>query len=67
MLGSSIAEHFRQPFLETDLLAGPLEEANEGYAIAKIAATKLCEYASAQYGYAYRVAVPSNLYGPNED
>ncbi len=60
-------EHYRQPFVESDVLAAPLEPANEGYALAKIAATKLCEYASAQYGLDYRVAVPSNLYGPNDD
>lgn len=60
-------EHYRQPFVESDVLAAPLEPANEGYAIAKIAATKLCEYASAEFGYNYRVAVPSNLYGPNDD
>jgi GDP-L-fucose synthase len=60
-------EHYRQPFLEGDMLAGPLEPANEGYAIAKIAATKLCEYAATQFGFAYRVAAPSNLYGPNDD
>lgn len=60
-------EIYRQPFEEGDVLAGPLEPANEGYAIAKIAAMKLCEYASRQFGYHYRVAVPSNLYGPNDD
>ncbi|MEY2849993.1 MAG: hypothetical protein RI885_2660 [Actinomycetota bacterium] len=60
-------EHYRQPFIETDLLAAPLEVANEGYAIAKIAGTKLCEYASAEFGLDYRVAVPSNLYGPGDD
>lgn len=68
-IGSAIVypEHYRQPFLEGDVLAGPLEPANEGYAIAKIAATKLCEYAEKQYGFTYRVASPSNLYGPNDD
>ena len=60
-------EHYRQPFEEGDLLAAPLEKANEGYAIAKIAGAKLCEYASSQFGYNYRVVVPSNLYGPNDD
>ncbi|QEE60856.1 NAD-dependent epimerase/dehydratase family protein [Salinibacterium sp. dk2585] len=57
----------RQPIIESDLLGGPLEGANEGYALAKIAGTKLCEYASRQYGWAYRAAVPSNLYGPGDD
>ncbi|CAN5206711.1 GDP-L-fucose synthase [soil metagenome] len=60
-------EHYRQPFVETDVMAAPLERANEGYAIAKIAGAKLCEYASQQYGLSYRTAVPSNLYGPNDD
>lgn len=60
-------EHYRQPFEEGDLLAAPLEKANEGYAIAKIAGAKLCEYASSQFGHNYRVVVPSNLYGPNDD
>lgn len=60
-------EHYRQPFVETDVLAAPLEPANEGYAIAKIAGLKLCEYITREFGYNYRVAVPSNLYGPNDD
>jgi GDP-L-fucose synthase len=60
-------EHFRQPFLEVDMLAAPLEPANEGYAIAKIAGSRLCQYVSAEYGFDYRVAVPSNLYGPGDD
>ncbi|MEV8252581.1 NAD-dependent epimerase/dehydratase family protein [Rhodoglobus sp. NPDC076762] len=68
-IGSAVVypEHYRQPFREGDVLAGPLESANEGYAIAKIAATKLCEYAATQYGFSYKVAAPSNLYGPNDD
>jgi GDP-L-fucose synthase len=56
-----------QPITEEALLHGPLEGANEGYALAKITGTKLCEYASRQYGWAYRAAVPSNLYGPGDD
>lgn len=60
-------EVYRQPFLESDLLAAPLEPVNEGYAIAKIAGAKLCEYVSCEYGFDYRVALPSNLYGPNDD
>lgn len=58
---------YRQPLVETDLLAAPLEPTNEGYAIAKIAGSKLCEYASKEFGYAYRTIVPSNLYGPKDD
>ena len=57
----------RQPIVEDDILGGPLEAANEGYALAKIAAGKVCEYASRQFGFSYKVAAPSNLYGPNDD
>jgi len=57
----------RQPIVEADLLGGPLESANEGYSLAKIAAGKVCEYASRQFGFRYRVVAPSNLYGPHDD
>lgn len=57
---------FRQPLKEDDLLAGPLEPTNEGYAIAKITGSKLCEYASASQGVFYRTIIPSNLYGPGD-
>src|SRR6187402_1930244 len=57
---------YRQPLVESDILAAPLEPTNEGYAIAKIAGAKLCEYASRQYGLNYRVLIPSYLYGPND-
>ncbi len=60
-------ESFRQPFIEDDVLAAPLERPNEGYAIAKIAGMKLCEYASEEFGLTYRTAIPSNLYGPGDD
>lgn len=55
---------YSRPFVEADLLTGALEKPNEGYALAKITAIKLCEYASAQYGLTYRAVLPSNLYGP---
>lgn len=58
---------YRQPLVESDMLAAPLEPTNEGYAIAKIAAAKYCEYAAAQFGLVYRTIVPSNLYGPGDD
>ena len=58
---------YRQPLVETDLLAAPLEPTNEGYAIAKIAGSKLCEYASREFGLTYKTIIPSNLYGPNDD
>lgn len=54
----------RSPIAETALLTGALEEANEGYGIAKIAGVKTVEYAARQTGYAYRALAPSNLYGP---
>lgn len=58
---------YRQPLVETDVLAAPLEPTNEGYALSKIAAARYCEYASAQYGLNYKVLIPSNLYGPGDD
>ncbi|AWB95911.1 GDP-fucose synthetase [Agromyces badenianii] len=58
---------YRQPLVESDVLAAPLEPTNEGYAISKIAAARFCEYVSSQFGHAYRVIIPSNLYGPNDD
>lgn len=58
---------YRQPLVESDVLAAPLEPTNEGYAISKIAAARFCEYVSAQFGWSYRVVIPSNLYGPGDD
>jgi len=58
---------YRQPLVESDLLAAPLEPTNEGYAIAKIAGSKLCEYISREHGLSYKTIIPSNLYGPNDD
>jgi len=68
-LGSSCMypKDFRQPLMEGDILAAPLESTNEGYAIAKIAGSKLCEYASASFGLNYRTIIPSNLYGPGDN
>lgn len=57
---------YERPYVEEDVLTGALEGANEGYAIAKAAATRLCQYASAQFGVAYRSVLPSNLYGPHD-
>jgi GDP-L-fucose synthase len=59
-------ERYERPFVEGDLLSGPLEQANEGYALAKISSTRLCAYASRELGLHHRVAVPSNLYGPHD-
>lgn len=56
-----------QPIREDALLTGPLEPTNEPYAIAKIAGIKLCESYNRQYGHDYRSAMPTNLYGPNDN
>lgn len=56
-----------QPMLEEYLLDGKLEPTNEGYALAKIAGLKLCEYINRQYGYAYISVMPCNLYGPGDN
>jgi GDP-L-fucose synthase len=55
-----------QPLGEALLLSGRLEEVNEGYALAKVVGTKLCEYASKEHGFAYRALVLPNLYGPGD-
>jgi GDP-L-fucose synthase len=56
-----------QPMQESALLTGLLESTNEPYAIAKIAGIKLCESYNRQYGTDYRSAMPTNLYGPNDN
>lgn len=56
-----------QPIREEYLLTGPLEPTNEPYAIAKIAGLKLCESYNRQYGTHYIAAMPTNLYGPNDN
>jgi GDP-L-fucose synthase len=56
-----------QPLREEYLLTGPLEPTNEPYAIAKIAAIKLCRYFNEQYGTNYLSLVPTNLYGPEDN
>lgn len=56
-----------QPIKEEYLLSGPLEPTNEPYAIAKIAGIKLCESYNAQHGTQYAAAMPTNLYGPNDN
>ena len=56
-----------QPLHEEYLLTGPLEPTNEPYAIAKIAAIKLCRYYNKQYGTNYISVMPTNLYGPNDN
>jgi len=68
-LGSSCIypKYAVQPITEDALLTGPLESTNEPYAIAKIAGLKLCEAYNAQYGRNYVCAMPTNLYGPNDN
>ena len=56
-----------QPMTEDALLTGVLEPTNEPYAIAKIAAIKLCESYNRQYGNDYRSVMPTNLYGPGDN
>jgi GDP-L-fucose synthase len=56
-----------QPIPETALLSGPLEPTNEPYAIAKIAGIKLCQAFSREYGANFISAMPTNLYGPNDN
>jgi len=68
-LGSSCIYpiNVKQPMPEEALLTGTLEPTNEPYAIAKIAGIKLCESYNRQYGRDYRSAMPTNLYGPNDN
>jgi len=56
-----------QPIPETSLLDGPLEPTNDAYAIAKIAGIKLCQAYSREYGANFISAMPTNLYGPNDN
>jgi GDP-L-fucose synthase len=56
-----------QPMTEDAMLTGALEPTNEGYALAKIAGIKMCAFYRRQYGCDYIAAVPSNLYGLNDN
>jgi GDP-L-fucose synthase len=56
-----------QPIKEEYLLSGELEYTNEPYAIAKIAGIKMCEAYNIQYGANFVSAMPTNLYGPNDN
>jgi GDP-L-fucose synthase len=56
-----------QPLQEESLLSGPLEPTNEWYAIAKIAGVKMCQAYRRQYGCDFISAMPTNLYGPNDN
>ena len=56
-----------QPMKENCLLTSELEQTNEAYALAKISGLKYCEYLNRQYGTDYISAMPTNLYGPNDN
>jgi GDP-L-fucose synthase len=56
-----------QPIKEEYLLTGPLEPTNRPYALAKIAGVELCWSYNRQYGTRYLAAMPTNLYGPNDN
>ena len=56
-----------QPMKENCLLTSQLEPTNEAYALAKISGLKYCEYLNRQYGTDYISAMPTNLYGPNDN
>src|SRR5271166_1439291 len=56
-----------QPIKEEALLSGPLEPTNEWYAVAKIAGIKLAQAYRQQYGRDFICAMPTNLYGPNDN
>lgn len=68
-LGSSCIypKHAPQPIPESALLTGPLEPTNEAYAVAKIAGIKLCQAYAREFGANFISAMPTNLYGPNDN
>lgn len=56
-----------QPLKEEYLLTGPLEETNNAYAIAKIAGITMCQSYNRQFGTRFISAMPTNMYGPNDN
>ena len=56
-----------QPLKEEYLLTGPLEPTNDAYAVAKIAGITMCRSYNRQYGTRFLAAMPTNLYGPNDN
>jgi GDP-L-fucose synthase len=58
---------YRQPLVESDIMAAPLEPTNEGYALAKISGSRLASYISREHGLNYKTIIPSNLYGPGDN
>ena len=57
----------KQPIKETYILDGPLEKTNDAYAIAKIAGIKMCESYNNQYKTNYKILMPPNTFGPNDN
>ena len=68
-LGSSCIypKNINDPISEDHLLTGSLEETNEWYAVAKISGIKLCQAYQKQYNSNFITAMPTNLYGPNDN
>lgn len=68
-LGSSCIypKFAEQPIREEALMTAPLEPTNQWYAVAKIAGVYLCQAYREQHGLAYVSAMPTNLYGPNDN
>jgi GDP-L-fucose synthase len=68
-LGSSCIypKNCPQPIKEEYILTGELEKTNEPYALAKISGLKMCDYYREQYGCDFISAMPTNLYGPNDN
>jgi GDP-L-fucose synthase len=56
-----------QPLKEEYLLTGPLEPTNQWYAVAKIAGIRMCQAYRRQYGCDFICAMPTNMYGPNDN
>jgi len=68
-LGSSCMypRDYRQPLMEEDVMAAPLEPTNEGYALSKITGARLCDYISrSNADWFYRTLIPCNLFGPED-
>jgi len=68
-LGSSCVypKYAPQPIKEEHLLTGPLEVSNRPYALAKISGIEMCSAYNRQYGTSFIAAMPTNLYGPNDN
>lgn len=60
-------KNLRRPIMELDILKGPLEPSNEGYALAKLSILKLCSYFNKKNKFNYKSIIPSNLFGPEDN